>query len=140
MIVTDASLQKDHCSGFAWVIAHDKLPLWRGIGLAPGQAEDMHSGHAEAFGMLAALTFLHHYIHSYYDPTMFEETSISCYCDNNGVITTISEMQTSTITCPNDTTNDDRDVFLAIHDIISKCALVSLHFFHVMGHQDSKSN
>jgi len=77
----------------------------------------MHSGRAEAFGMLAALTFLHHYIQSY-DLTTFEGTSINCFCENIGVVTTISALQKSTITRPNDTTNNDRDVFLAIHDII----------------------
>jgi len=35
------------------------------LGLAPGPAEDMYSGQAEALGMLAALTFLQ-YITCYY--------------------------------------------------------------------------
>jgi len=64
-IVSNASLQKDHRSGFAWVITNQDRPLWQGVGLAPGNADDMHSGRAEAFGVLAALIFLSHYIQSY---------------------------------------------------------------------------
>jgi len=51
-----------------WVIAHQSTPLWWGMGLAPGVVEDMYSGQAEAFGILAATTFLSHYI-SYYMTT-----------------------------------------------------------------------
>jgi len=32
--------------------------LWHGQGLAPGPVEDMHTGHAEAFELFAALLFL----------------------------------------------------------------------------------
>jgi len=57
-IVSDALVQKCGHSGFAWVIAQQADILWRGQGLAPGPADDMHSGRAEAFGLLAALLFL----------------------------------------------------------------------------------
>jgi len=35
---------KEQTSGFAWVITNQATPLWRGVGLAPGHAEDMYSG------------------------------------------------------------------------------------------------
>jgi len=57
-IVSDALVQKCGHSGFVWVIAQQATIIWRGQGLAPGPADDMHSGQAEAFGLLAALTFL----------------------------------------------------------------------------------
>jgi len=139
LIVTDASLQKDYWSRFTWIIAHKEHPLWKRVGLAPGPAEDMHLGQAEAFGMLEALTFLQHYILSYY-PATFAAASISCYCDNNGIIATISKMTTSQIVCPNETTNDNHDVFLATNDVISNAPPISLCFIHVKGHQDTKSN
>jgi len=44
MIVSNASVQNDGQSGFAWVIAHDAAPLWRGMGLTPGPEVDMYSG------------------------------------------------------------------------------------------------
>jgi len=36
-------------------------PLWRGVGLAP-HADDMYSGRAEAFGLLAGLIFIQSYL------------------------------------------------------------------------------
>jgi len=98
----------------------------------------MHSGRAEAFGVLAALIFLRHYIESY-GPHLFSASTIQCYCNNSGVITTTNDLYATMITRPNDTTNDDHDVYLAINETISQCAPVTLRFIHVKGHQDSKS-
>jgi len=98
----------------------------------------MHSGRAEAFGVLAALLFLRHYIQSFGNQ-VFSATTIKGYCDNSGVVTTITDISNSTITRPNDTTNDDRDVYLAIHEAIMACKPITMQFFHVKGHQDSKS-
>jgi len=98
----------------------------------------MHSGRAEAFGVLAAILFLSHYIQSF-GHNLFPAATINGYCDNNGVVTTITDILNSTITRPNDTTNDDRDVYLAIHQAILDCKPITLKFFHVKGHQDSKS-
>ncbi len=58
LIISNASVQKTKQSGFAWVIAQDDQSLWKGVGLAPGTADNMYSGRAEAFGLLAALLFL----------------------------------------------------------------------------------
>jgi len=121
------------------VIVHNEEALWRGVGLAPGPAEDMHSGRAEAFGMLVATIFLQHYIQSY-EPDRFAETLIRCYCDNIGVTTMLTTMQNSMIVRPNETTADDRDVYLAIIETTTQCAPVTLQFLHVMGHQDTKSH
>jgi len=133
-IVSNALLQKDHHSRFAWVITNNNR-----VGLAPGNAEVMHSGQAEAFGVLAALLFLHHYIQSF-GPHLFPETTIKGYCNNSGVVTTITDISNSTITHPNDTMNNNRDVYLAIQEAILECTPITLQFFHVKGHQDSKSN
>jgi len=53
LLVSDASVQKTKQSGFAWVITNKTITLWKGVGLAPGNAEDMYSGRAEAFGLMA---------------------------------------------------------------------------------------
>jgi len=58
LIISNASVQKTKQSSFAWVIAQDDQSLWKGVGLAPGTADNMYSGRAEAFGLLAALLFL----------------------------------------------------------------------------------
>jgi len=138
MVVSDASVQKSGHSGFAWIVAHDELQLWRGQGLAPGPAEDMHSGRAEAFGILAAVTFIQYYL-SCYEPAPMD-TTITCYCDNLGVITNLNTYREDDISRPNDTTNDDRDLILAISDIADRCQPVELQFQYVPGHQDTKAN
>jgi len=62
LLLSDAMVQKKKQSGFAWVISHHAQPLWKGIGLALGHASEIYSRRAEAFGLLAGLTFLQHYI------------------------------------------------------------------------------
>jgi len=94
ILVSDASVQKDGQSTFAWIIAHKQHQLWRGQGLAPGPVEDTHSGRAEAFGLLAALTFLSYYL-SCYAPVP-ETAKVQCFCDNLGVITNIESNQVAT--------------------------------------------
>ncbi len=137
-IVSDASVQKCGHSSFAWVISQQATILWWGQGLAPGPADDMHSGRAEAFGLLAALLFMQDYIRCY-DPLPID-TTINCFCDNIGVITTIKSMQNDNIPRPNDTTNDNRDLYTAIMATISACHQLVLQFHHVKGHQDEKAN
>jgi len=90
MIVSDASVQKSGQSGFAWVIAEELFPLWHGMGLAPGPKEDIYSGQAEAFGLLVVITFLTSYISSFDTP--IPSTIVECFCDNMGVITTLTNM------------------------------------------------
>jgi len=43
---------------------------------------------------------------------------------------------TSMKTRPNDTTNDDRDVYVVICDAIDKCRPLQVQLFHVKGHQN----
>jgi len=59
-LVSDTSVQNSKQSGFAWVITHKATTLWKGVGVAPGPAEDIYLGQAEAFGLIAGLTFLQH--------------------------------------------------------------------------------
>jgi len=132
-------VQKTKQSGFAWVIAHDDRSLWKGVGLAPGTANDMYSGRAEAFGLLAALLFLAHYVESF-DPQDFQDSPINCYCDNIGIITQTTEKISTTIVCPNDMTANDSDVYTALESSIQRCSPAILTFLHVQGHQDKKAN
>jgi len=104
---------EDQKSGFAWVIAHNDRSLWKGVSLAPGTADDMYSGRAEAFGLLAALLFLAHYVKSF-DPQDFQESPINCFCDNIGVITRTTKKISTTIAQPNDMTADDSEVYMAL--------------------------
>jgi len=66
MIISNALVQKNGNSSFAWVIAQDAAPMWQGLGIAPGPNEDIYSGCTEAYGLLTAISFLQYYL------TMFE--------------------------------------------------------------------
>jgi len=134
-IVSNASLQKNNHSGYAWVITHNDTALWHGLGLALGSADNMYSGRAEALGLMATLLFLSFYI-SCYSCLQIPETIVECYCNNAGVISTLNDMQTNNIVWPNDTTGDDQDVFLEILSTVSGCTLLLFSFIHVLGRQD----
>jgi len=71
-----------------------------------------------------------------YDDTPPMETSIECYCDNARVILWLTNMQNRTIPCPNDTTNNDRDIFLEMYNTMIQCSPIQFSFIHVLGHQD----
>jgi len=92
----------------------------------------MHSGRAEAFGILAALTFIQYYL-SCYNP-LPEATTIKCFCDNLGVITNITTSQASEISHPNNATNDNCDLIMAINDVVTICQPLELQFLYVKGH------
>ncbi len=62
-----------------------------------------------------------------------------CFCDNLGVITTLTTMQNTTIVHPNDTTADDRDLFLEITTTAAWCQN-TLQYIHIKGHQDTNKD
>jgi len=136
-LASDASVQKNKQSGFAWVITHKNTKLWKGVGLAPGTAEDIYSGRAEAFSLLAGLLFIQSYL-SYYSGT-YDGAQIQCFCDNQGIISNINSMRDTTTTRPNDATNDDYDVYRTICDTAQLCDPITITFWHVKGHQDRDS-
>ncbi len=113
-----------------WVCLGMHNPLWWGQGLVPGPADDIYSDHTEAFGLLPALFFLQYYITCYKCPTP------ACLCDNLGAITNVLTIQAEDIPCPNDTTNDDHNLYLAIKHGMS-CSHLKFQFLHVKGHQDT---
>jgi len=138
MMVSDASVQKSGHSGFAWIIVHNETQLWHSQGLAPGPAEDMHSGRAKAYGILAALIFIQHYLSCY--PPVLASTTLTFYCDNLGVITNINSFWEEITLRPNDTTEDDRDLIIAISAVADRCHPLELQFMYVKGHQDTKAD
>jgi len=131
-IVSNASMQKDKQTGFAWVIAYQDTKLWMGVGIALGMAEDMHSGQAEAFAMLAVLIFMQHYVQSY-SSEQFITSPLQCFCDNLGLVMNTMTVISQTMICPNDATNDDRDIYLAIIAAIQGCTPFTTSFFMSKG-------
>jgi len=102
-----------------WVLAQNTTPIWRGAGLAPGPEDDIYSGRAEAYGLLAAITFVTYYISCYDDP--IPPTTVICHCDNTGVITNLTSLTMNDCIQPNDATNNDRDLYLAITAQARQC-------------------
>jgi len=49
-------------------------------------------------------------------------------------------MQDNTIPQPNDTTNNDRDIYMEIHAIAIRCPSLHFQYYHVKGHQDKDLN
>jgi len=62
-VVSNASLNSQKLSAFSWMIATNTTKLLNGARTVPGTPRDSHSGRAEGFGLLTALTFLEHYVH-----------------------------------------------------------------------------
>jgi len=99
----------------------------------------MYSGWAEAYGLLAALTFLHYYWACYDMP--IPPTMINCFCNNIDEINSLTDMQTNKILHPNnDTTNNDHELYLTITAVANQCQLLSFQYLHVKGHQDKDPN
>jgi len=65
LLVSDASVQNNKQSGFTWILVNKNQPLWRGVGLVRRHKDDMYLERAEAFGLIASLTFLKYYIDCY---------------------------------------------------------------------------
>ena len=66
--------------------------------------------------------------------------TIKCYCDNSGVITNLTNLQQATTLRPNDTTNNDMDLYMEIIATIRACPRSTFQFIHVKGHQDTQRN
>jgi len=135
MLVSDASVQNNGQSGFAWVIAKGATPLWQGLGLTPGPEEDMYSGRAEEFGLFVAISFLQYDILCY-QPAI-PATTIPCYCNNLGVVMNLNLLTATFIVRPNDTTNDGCNIYLTIQQAATACTALKLQYCHVKGHQDA---
>jgi len=67
IISSDASVDAAKHSCCAWSI-YGGITLWQGEGVIPGNCDDTYSGRSEAFGILTALLFLHHYLQHYPHP------------------------------------------------------------------------
>jgi len=98
----------------------------------------MYLERAKAFGLFAALSFLQYYL-SCYSPLQ-QKQKVSCFCDNSGVITSLTTLQTTINVHPNNTTNDTWDIYLAIHKAAKRCQMLKFQYWHVEGHQDMDPN
>jgi len=65
---------------------------------------------------------------------------IPCYCDNSGVVTNLMSMKKGGVCRPNDTTNDDHDMYAAITATANRCSPLRIMYIHVKGHQDQRKD
>jgi len=148
---SDASVDSAKFSTFSWII-YGHTALWQGDGIVPGLVEDIYSGRSEAFGLLTTLQFLSHYLAHF--PNMFIQIpTITMYCDNKGVLDRIDRMQHAGLIYPQQTTEDDFDVyhkiiqilkhiqptmvsFCHIKEILKHIQPTMVTFCHIKGHQD----
>jgi len=68
---------------------------------------------------LAALIFIQYYLSCYHP--LPEATTMKCFCNDLGAIANITTLSASKLNHPNNTTNDDHDLILAITDVVRKC-------------------
>jgi len=71
-----------------------------------------------------------------YGTIYFQASRLKCFCDNLGVIVNGMALLAPIIHCPNDTTNDDHNIYKAISKMAIKCSPLQLQFLHMKGHQD----
>ncbi len=71
---------------------------------------------------------------------MIPATTVPCYCDNLGVIMMLRSFHTAISLRPNETTNDDCDIYLAIQESATQCPVICFQYWHVKGHQDNNPN
>ena len=79
-IMSDGGQKGDHGT-FGWAIGNARETLWTGNGIARGQPMTVHQ--AEAYGKLAWICFLKHYI-IFFDIQV--RCEVSSYCDNISII------------------------------------------------------
>ncbi len=133
-IVSDASMNAASNSCFAWEIT-TTTSEWTGTGPVPGLADDNHIGRAEAYGVLAALQFLHHYLTHY--PTDYSQVKwIKVFCNNCGVIQCTQQLLAPNLQYPRDSIQGDYNLYATIAHIIINLNPIKVNLAHIKGHQD----
>jgi len=105
------------------------------------QAEQRHldfSGHHLSPYIPLLLTLTYRYL-AYY-PILDCDMTIKCFCDNSGISTNLTNLQQMTTLHPNDTMNNDMDLYMEINATARSCTCILFQYLHVKGHQDAKTN
>ncbi len=139
IISSDASVDAAKHSCCAWSI-YGEVTIWQGKGIVPGNCDDTYSGRSEAFGLLAALMFLQHYLNQFPLTQPARRTQITVYCDNGGTITNATAHSQQYKLFPNQTIADDYDVYHKIGQVVCQLTQFSIVFIHVKGHQNQQPN
>ncbi len=97
----------------------------------------MYSGLVEAYGIYTMLSFFLQYMCHY--PVIPQwPRPIHVYCDNKGLIDCLSNRLA--LPYPRDAIRDDYPIYAKIDQCLEQLKPLDLHFIHVLGHQDKKSD
>jgi len=136
MLVSDAAVHPNGTGTCTWVIWAG-AEVWSGKGYVPGPPHNMYSGLAEAYGIYTVLSFFLQYMCHY--PLLPQRTRpIHVYCDNKGLIDPLCNC--SALPYPHDAVRDDYPIYAKIDQCLEQLKPLDLHFIHVLGHQDKKSD
>ena len=119
-------------ASFGWVIQLGNTRIARGKG--PAYGDDPRSFRAEGYGMASALVYLSLLLQLTPAPCKRNTTNI-LICDNQGLLTRISEAVTWKYTTPNVTLRAEWDIESVILQMYKTIGL-SFVFMHVKSHQD----
>ncbi len=136
LLISDAAVHPDGTGTCAWVIWAG-TEVWSGEGYVPGHLQDMYSGLAEAYGIYTVLSFFLQYT-QYYPLIPCRPHPIHVHCDNKGLIDRICNR--TAMQYPQDGIRDDYPIYTEIYNCIQQLKPLDVWFFHVLGHQDQKSD
>ena len=128
-----------HTKGsFAWIISNTQgTRLVRCSGPVYGYKITLY--HAESYGVLSILHFLHIMATIHSDPQQQTLHSHFLYCDNEGLVTTISTMQKFAYVFPNIKVTPEWDCIAQILHTLQQLNHSKPTLLHIMGHQDEKT-
>ena len=123
---------------FAWVISNqhgERLVRCSG----PAFGYNISSYRAESYGILSLLWFLHtmHQLHSTQLQRLQQLHTI--YCDNEGLVKTLTKIATYKHIYPNITVEPEWDTIAQINDILKRLIPQPPHIVHILGHQDEQT-
>jgi len=122
IITSNASITPTGQGTCTWILWSDSI-LWHGEGHVPGPPEELYSRLAKAYGLYTAIQFFQNYL-NLFPLTLLPNLTIRLYCDNQGIVNQLN--QTSTVTYPNDTIQDDYPIVNTIQTVFNSLALIKM--------------
>ena len=127
-----------HQGGFAWVISNQQgEQLARCSG--PAFGHKISSYLAESYGILSLLLFFHTMNQTHSDKPKCSQQCHSIYCDNEGLVTTLTKYSTYSHIYPNLTVSPEWDTIAQINETLKQLTPQQPLIVHISGHQDDRT-
>ena len=138
MCASDGSAPNQQ-GAFAWVICtQNGNRLVRNAG--PAFGHNISSYRAESYGILSLVWFLHMMNQIYHDQSTCPQQQHSIYCDNEGLVTTLTKFATYSHIYPNLTVIPEWDTIAQILYTFKQLTPSRPDLFHILGHQDGRTS